>query len=207
MSTESLLPDNRTLIETALEQTLAEHLAAIPSPFPDLWNPDDVSLDLLPWLAQAKGVTRWNATAPESERRTAVRDIWPLQKEAGMRAAIRRATIAAGFEAEVVPWYRQQPAGSPYSMMVTGWAADKPLTEEQRLDLLQRVQDAVSERDEVTVRIGRQSSASPFIAAVAQLSKLVTVQPYVITELVSAAQPQMAVGLYSIKTMNIQAAI
>lgn len=207
MSVDSLLPDNRTLLETALEKTLGEQLQAIPVPFPEVWSPKQVPVALLPWLAQAKGLQHWDAAAPESEHRLAVASIWPMQREGGTRAAIRRALEAAGFTAEIVPWYRMQPAGTPYSLQVTGWAESKPITEEQRLGLLRRLQDAVSERDEITVRVGRQSSARPTVAASIQLSRLVTVQPYVVTELNSSGAPNVAAGVYSIKTLSIQASV
>lgn len=206
MSVRSLLPDNRTLLETALEQALADRLQAIPMPFPDIWNPDQVPTALLPWLAQAKGLQHWDATAPEMEHRLAVASIWPMQREGGTRAAIRRALEAAGFTAEIVPWHRMQPVGTPYSLQVTGWSA-KPVTEGQRLDLLRRMQDAVSERDDINVRLGRQSSARPTVAASIQLSRLVTVQPYVVTALSSSGAPRVAAGVYSIKTLSIQASV
>lgn len=207
MSVHSLLPDNRTLLETALEQALADRLRAIPMPFPDVWSPDQVPTALLPWLAQAKGLQHWDAAAPENDHRLAVASIWPMQREGGTRAAIRRALEAAGFTAEIVPWYRMQPVGTPYSLQVTGWADNKPITEDQRLNLLRRLQDAVSERDDITVRMGRESSARPKVAASIQLSRLITVQPYVVTELNSSGAPNMAAGVYSIKTLTIQASV
>lgn len=206
MSTQSLLPDNRTVIESALEQVLVAKLQAIPFVCPELWRADEVPVDLLPWLAQAKGVQRWGVDQSEAERREAVNSIWPLQSESGTRAAIARAMAAAGFEAEVVPWHKLQPKGEPYELQVTGWADRKPIAEEQRQDLLRRVGEAISERDVLTVRVGRQSRAGYRVAAVAQLGKLLTVSPYVVTLIEGQAGPGVAASVHWVKTINIQAA-
>lgn len=205
MSTESLLPDNRTVLEVSFEKTVSGLLADMGYSLPALWRANDVPADLLPWLAQAKGVGRWDTEQTESERREAVADIWPLQAESGTRAAIKRALTAAGFEAEVVPWQKMVPKGQPYELQVTGWADDKPIDEARRANVLQRVGDAVSERDVISVRLGRQSVGDSRVGAVVQLGKVVNVQPYVVGEISTDSSSRYGAAVHSLKVMNIQA--
>lgn len=139
MSKTSLLPDNATALETALERTLAKLLDDIPSPFPALWRPADAPSEHLPWLAEALGVTEWDSASSELEKRETLAAQWPNQREAGMGVALRRAISPLGFGVLLKPWYEY--GGAPYSFIVEITLNNNPIA----LSLLNRVQQRINE--------------------------------------------------------------
>ena len=198
--TDSLLPDNRTSLEVALEKTLRETIANKPSHFPSLWRADEVSVDLLPWLAEAKGVDEWDGAADEAEQRATIDNAWPQQREAGMRVAIRRAIEPLGFDLELKPWYAT--GGNPYTLTAVCWSHARPFTDELSARLVSRVSRAVSERDELTVKVGRQLNAAPAVGAFMHVGKTVTSYPYQSAGNDSQSDHQIGVALHLVKVIN-----
>ncbi len=147
MSATSLLPDNRTTLETALEKTLASHLAQIDSPYPNLWNPATVSPELLPYLAHAKGVPDWGDDTDAAKRDT-VANIWPVQGKAGTRAAVKAAVDGLGFDAEV------KRGDGAYQLQVDLWREDVGTVEPDIVARARRRIDyAKSERDSLGITL------------------------------------------------------
>jgi phage tail P2-like protein len=152
MSTQSLLPDNRTLLETALEQTIKAHLQEIDSVYPSLWDPATVPVHLLPYLAQAKGVPDWGNDTELSKRNT-VANIWPVQRQAGTRKAVKDAVDTLGFDADVTR------SSTPYHLKVDLWREDLETIE---ADVLARAKRRIgyvkSERDVIKLTLNASSS-------------------------------------------------
>jgi phage tail P2-like protein len=151
MSSISLLPDNATPLEMALERTIAKMLGDIPSPFPSLWRPDDVSPTHLPWLADALGVTEWDASAPDAEKRETVKNYWGNQRQAGMRVALRRAVEPLGFGVYVAPWYES--GGEPYHFKVELTLLNNLLDADLLDRAGRRIEESKSERDDLSVAV------------------------------------------------------
>jgi len=152
MSTTSLLPDNRTTLETALEKTLASYLAKIDSPYPNLWNPATVSPELLPYLAHAKGVSDWGDDT-EAAKRDTVANIWPVQGKAGTRAAVKEAVDSLGFDAEV------KRGDGAYQLQVDLWRTEIDTLEPDIVGrVARRVELVKSERDEYALTLNVASS-------------------------------------------------
>jgi phage tail P2-like protein len=146
----SLLPDNRTTLKTALEHTLVNHLQNIPSPYPDLWSPDDISTDLLSYLALAKGVQDWDEQDNEQAKRQTVKTIWPVQRTAGTLGAIRQAVESLDLGAEVVPGYQDD--GTPYHLLVKFRSNQNFTGNDVTARVAERVKTAISERDTFSLR-------------------------------------------------------
>lgn len=152
MSTDSILPDNRTPFEKALEQTLAKHLKQLECPYPDLWNPQTTPRHLLPYLAHAKGVPDWGDDSEVAKRDT-VQNIWPVQRQAGTRAAIKRAVDALGFDAEV------KQGDAPYHLAIDLWREDVGTLEPDILARAhRRINYAKAERDVIGLRLNASAS-------------------------------------------------
>ncbi|WP_295466600.1 phage tail protein I [uncultured Pseudomonas sp.] len=90
MTPESLLPPNRTRLETALA-TAGADLAALPVPLRDLWNPWQCPAGLLPWLAWAVSVDDWDANWGEDRKRQVIADSVRIHRHKGTRGAVSRA--------------------------------------------------------------------------------------------------------------------
>ncbi len=89
----NLLPHNAT----ALERLAAEALAQIeraPIPLRQLWNPSTCPVALLPYLAWAFSVDRWDSTWPERVKRQVIRDAYLVHSHKGTLSALRRVVRA-----------------------------------------------------------------------------------------------------------------
>ena len=72
-------------------------LGEVPVPLRQLWNPWTCRSDLLPYLAWAFSVDRWDEAWPISTKRKAVADAFYLHKYKGTTGAMRRVVEPFGF--------------------------------------------------------------------------------------------------------------
>jgi phage tail P2-like protein len=168
----SILPDNSTALERALEHAVATALARKQSVFPNLWNPNTVPTHLLPWLAEAMGVLEWDSAAPQAEQRATLANVWQQYRHGGQRRGINKAIEPLGFNAELRPWHTT--AGTPYSLLAVCWSHDRALTSSILNRLQARIAIAKSERDTVQVIMGRELNNELFIGATMAVSKILT---------------------------------
>ena len=175
MSTESLLPDNRSALERALEMTLRQHLDNNQSPVLQLWRPYECPEKLLPWLADAVGVDEWRPDDPEIDRRNQIATFWPRQREAGQRIALRRAVESLGFTPTFMPWYETGKA--PYTLEVRIWLDGRPVDPETESRLRKRVERAMSERDSITISTAFSLSGTQYIGTQLSGGTVITILP------------------------------
>lgn len=100
----TLLPPSSTAWLRSTEAATAR-LSGITVAIRTLWTPTDCPVDLLPYLAWALSVDRWDKDWP-AERKIAViqRSYW-LHRRKGTRAAVRRAIEDMGFSATFAEWF------------------------------------------------------------------------------------------------------
>jgi phage tail P2-like protein len=102
---DSLLPDNATEAELAIEQSTARIVSA-GAPLRPLWNPETCPAELLPWLAWALGVDEWEASWTDERKREVIAASVDVHRHKGTVAAVRRAIAAAGLgDAQLVEKY------------------------------------------------------------------------------------------------------
>lgn len=100
--TETLLPNNATPQERALDLTTAR-VGDVGAPLRQLWDPETCPADLLPWLAWALSVDEWEPEWPEDRKRNVIAASVQVHRKKGTRAAVVQAVAAAGYgDAEVV---------------------------------------------------------------------------------------------------------
>lgn len=178
----SLLPANKSLLEGGLDLALAHLVERIAPPFPELMNPQQTPLAFLPYLAADRGVSEWDAAAPEQEKRDTVADTWQTHRLAGTREALLLTFRALGLVPEVVAWHEQTPRGEPYSYNLIGEIVG-PYDALRDARLEARLQAAKAERDYPTLQLFRRTGA-PVGAAVAitaaDTADLIYPQRYVI---------------------------
>ena len=109
----SLLPPNRTALEHALEQVSAR-LSDLPVPIGDLWNPQRCPEALLPWLAWAVSVVRWDADWPPDTKRAVIAHSAEMHRLNGTRAAVRGALddVGAVYDLE------ENPGGAHHTLAI-----------------------------------------------------------------------------------------
>jgi phage tail P2-like protein len=110
MSDKTLLPANATPLERALAQTILT-LLDTPVPLNQLWDADTCPVPLLPYLASARSVDRWNANWPEEVKRRVVRDAFAVHQRKGTAGALRRALEPLGYRLTIQEWWQTQPPG------------------------------------------------------------------------------------------------
>ncbi|HHQ6573262.1 TPA: phage tail protein I [Serratia fonticola] len=108
----SLLPISASPFEHNVAQACAG-IDDIPVPLRDLWNPDTCPVRLLPYLAWARSVDRWDESWPEATKRQVVRDAFLVHQHKGTVAAVRRVIQTFNYLMEIKEWWlNNEPPGT-----------------------------------------------------------------------------------------------
>lgn len=93
----SLLPPNATELERSLEANFAARAEALPVESPkDAWIPGRCPEALLPWLAWAMSVDRWDPDWPPAIKRAVIASSWADHRRKGTVGAVKRALADVG---------------------------------------------------------------------------------------------------------------
>lgn len=104
MSEPSLLPFSQRF--HALRGAGATRLSALPVSLNQLWDPDTCPVALLPYLAWALSVDRWDRDWTEETKRQVIRDAWAIHRHKGTISAIRRVVEPFGYVINVTEWWK-----------------------------------------------------------------------------------------------------
>ena len=118
MTTKTLLPNGASL----LEQRAAEILkSAVENPIviADLINPEKCPEHLLPYLAWAFSVDKWDDTWSEEVKRIAIKQSFFIHKHKGTIAAVRRVVEPIGYLVELKEWFNTVPQGEAGTFSLT----------------------------------------------------------------------------------------
>jgi phage tail P2-like protein len=137
----TLLPPNATTLERQAAEALAQ-IERVPVPIRDLLNPDRCPVDLLPYLAWALSVDRWNSAWPESAKRRAIKAAYFIHAHKGTLGALRRVVEPLGYLIEVQEWWETEPPGTPGTFALVVGVHDTGITDEMYLELERLIDDA-----------------------------------------------------------------
>ncbi|MEN5312414.1 phage tail protein I [Pseudomonas koreensis] len=135
----SLLPLNSSPLERGIEATFAENTLI---PLRTLYNPDTCPVHLLPHLAWAWSVDRWDPAWSESVKRAAIKASFFIHKHKGTIGALRRVVEPLGYLIEIVEWFNTVPQGVPGTFALKVGVLDTGITEEMYLELERLIDDA-----------------------------------------------------------------
>ena len=135
----SLLPSNSTLLERALEATNTGDTATM---LRTLYNPSTCPVHLLPQLAWAWSVDRWDPRWSETVKRNAIRASLFIHARKGTIGALRRVVEPLGYLIEVVEWWQMVPRGEPATFALKVGVLDTGITEEMYQELTRLIDDA-----------------------------------------------------------------
>ena len=76
-------------------------VSSVPVPVGDLWSPYTCPLGVLPWLAWSLGVSPWDSTWTEGQKRQAIAESIAVHRVRGTIGALKRALQAIGYECVV----------------------------------------------------------------------------------------------------------
>lgn len=136
---KSLLPLNSTQLERAMEAAFFEQTIV---PLRDLYNPDTCPAHLLPHLAWAWSVDRWDYRWSEATKRAAIKASFYIHKHKGTIGAIRRVVEPLGYLIEIVEWFKTVPEGVPGTFALKIGVLDTGITEEMYQELERLIDDA-----------------------------------------------------------------
>lgn len=80
-------------------------LSAITVALRTIWTPTACPVELLPYLAWALSVDRWDKDWPADKKIGAIRQSYWLHRRKGTRAAVRRVIEDMGFSASFAEWF------------------------------------------------------------------------------------------------------
>ena len=135
----SLLPLNSTPLERAIEATFVEQTMI---PLRTLYNPDTCPLHLLPHLAWAWSVDRWDPDWSEPVKRAAIKASFYIHKHKGTIGALRRVVEPLGYLIEVLEWWQTVPLGIPGTFALKVGVLDTGITEQMYQELERLIDDA-----------------------------------------------------------------
>ncbi|MGF6141377.1 phage tail protein I [Pseudomonas laurylsulfatiphila] len=138
---KSLLPSGSTPLERAATEAMADAVA-LKVPLRDLWNPDRCPLLLLPYLAWALSVDRWDQSWSEKTKRSVIRASFFVHKRKGTINAIRRVVEPLGYLIELTEWWQTVPIGTPGTFALTIGVLDTGITEEMYQEVERLIDDA-----------------------------------------------------------------
>jgi phage tail P2-like protein len=120
---DSLLPPNATDLERRVESVTAR-LGAVPVPVDTLFDPYRCPAPLLPWLAWALSVDKWNSAWPESIKREVIAKSVGVHVKKGTVGAVKRALASMGTPLDILQWWQMVPEGPHGTHQMTLWQND-----------------------------------------------------------------------------------
>jgi len=136
---KSLLPNNSTQLERAIEVASSDQTVI---PLRSLYNPITCPVHLLPHLAWAWSVDRWDDRWTETAKRNAVRASFYIHSRKGTIGALRRVVEPLGYLLEVIEWWQTVPEGAPATFALRVGVLDTGITEEMFSELERLIDDA-----------------------------------------------------------------
>ncbi len=125
---KSLLPPHSTPLEHALAATTSR-IDTIPVPVRNLWNPDLLHVDFLPFLAWALSVDAWDSNWTEDRKRHAIKAAIALHRVKGTPAALKSALNALELGVQVKEWFEY--GGKPYHFRLDVELSDTGLSRKE----------------------------------------------------------------------------
>ncbi|SDK67856.1 phage tail protein I [Billgrantia gudaonensis] len=141
MSDTPLLAPSSTPLERAAAEALAE-IQRVPVPLRDLWRPATCPAHLLPYLAWAFSVDRWDPAWSEAAKRDVIASAFYVHERKGTISALRRVVEPLGYLLEVVEWWETEPAGTPGTFSLRIGVLDTGITEAMYGELERLIDDA-----------------------------------------------------------------
>ena len=177
MST-ALLPSNGTQLERLAAQALAQ-IERVPVPIRDLLSPTRCPVELLPYLAWAFSVDRWESTWSEATKRQVIASAYYVHAQKGTIGALRRVVEPLGYLIRVSEWWEETPPGVPGTFRLEIGVLESGITEEMFESLSLLIDDAKPvSRHLIGLAISLETRGATYIGAAALHGDITTVLPY-----------------------------
>ncbi|HBV1483194.1 phage tail protein I [Escherichia coli] len=196
-----LLPPSASRMERVAARVCAS-LGEVPVPLRQLWNPWTCRADLLPYLAWAFSVDRWDEAWPINTKRKAVADAFYLHKYKGTTGAMRRVVEPFGFFIRVNEWWNIDTAPGTFTLDIG--VQDQGITEDTYLELERLISDAKPcSRHMIGMSINLQTSGPHWVGAASYLGEEITIYPYINETIISGGTAHEGGAVHVIDTMRV----
>jgi phage tail P2-like protein len=139
MNNVRLLPVGSSPLELAAAKACAE-LTRVPVPLRQLWNPATCPAPLLPYLAWAFSVDRWDEKWPENAKRAVIQAAKYIHSHKGTIGAIRRVVEPLGYLINVTEWWQTNDAPGTFRLDIG--VLESGITEEMYYEMERLIADA-----------------------------------------------------------------
>ncbi|HCR3029601.1 TPA: phage tail protein I [Escherichia coli] len=175
MSKARLLPTGSSPLEVAAAQACAD-IENTPIPLRRLWSPDDCPVNLLPWLAWAFSVDRWDSGWPEETKRDVIRNAWFIHAHKGTIGAVRRVVEPLGYLINVSEWW--ETSDPPGTFRLDIGVLETGITEEMYYEMERLIADAKpASRQLIGLNIIQDVPGSLYVGALTYDGDIITIYP------------------------------
>ena len=197
----SLLPVGSSDLEIASAKACAE-LSRTPIPLRQLCDPDSCPSSLLPYLAWAFSVDRWDEKWPEIIKRQAIKDAWFIHRYKGTVGALRRVVEPLGYLIRITEWW--QNGGEPGTFRLDIGVQDSGITEETFFEMERLIADAKpASRHLLGLNINLDTQGAAYVAATSYSGDTLTVYPYFPETITATGLDVVGAGIHLIDTMRL----
>ena len=203
---KSLLPPGASALEQAAAR-IGANAQALAVPIRTLWNPRLCPLPLLPYLAWACSVDRWDDAWPETTKRSVIAAAWFVHQHKGTIGAVRRVVEPLGYLIEVLEWWQETPTAMPGTFKLKVGVQDAGITDEMYQELERLIDDAKPlSRRMRGLAISLSSKGVLPLALSSYQGDILTLYPYT-PEILSATLNMGSAGaIHTIETLTIRGA-
>lgn len=197
----SLLPYSSSQFMRRTE-TATARINDIPVNLRQLWDPDECPTGLLPYLAWALSVDRWDKNWSEQTKRAVIKATFIVHRKKGTISALRRVVEPFGYLLRVTEWW--QIGGEPGTFSLDISVQEQGITEETYLELERLISDARPlSRHLIGLSIQLQSTGDFYCQAGCYVGEVLTVYPYTPEVIEVGATPWTGAAIHTIDTMRV----
>ncbi|WP_323867674.1 phage tail protein I [Xenorhabdus szentirmaii] len=191
---DRLLPMGSTQLELAAAKACAQ-LQKVNVPLRELWNPDTCPEPLLPYLAWAWSVDRWDENWPESTKREVIKNSLFLHKHKGTIGAIRRVVEPLGYLIRVKEWWQTNDAPGTFRLDIG--VLDSGITQETFNELEKLIFDAKPvSRHLIGLDINLDTQGKYYYSAATYSGDELTVYPYFSEQITVSGSEIVGAGIH-----------
>ncbi|WP_273837933.1 phage tail protein I [Providencia rettgeri] len=196
-----LLPVGSSPLELAAAESLAE-IERVPVPIRILWNPDLCPVHLLPYLAWAFSVDRWDKDWTEIAKRNAIKAAMFIHQHKGTIGALRRVVEPLGYLIRVIEWWKTNETAGTFRLDIG--VLETGITEEMYQELEALIFDAKpASRHLVGLTIQLEVKGLAHCAATSYGGDELTVYPYIPEVISVSARASTGAAIHIIDEMRI----
>lgn len=171
-----LLPVGSSALEIAAAHACAG-LSEIAIPLRQLWDADRCPIALLPYLAWAWSVDRWDESWSEATKRAVIKTAFYVHKHKGTIAALRRVFEPLGYLIRIIEWW--QTNDPPGTFRLDIGVIETGITEAMYVELERLIEQAKPcSRHLIGLSINLDTQGSACVGAACYEGDELTVYPY-----------------------------